>query len=367
MGRRTLRLAFPRLSEPRTLAAIGDFASDGHGIALRRVAIDLVPEEREHLRKLLQHLKRNGAKVKTIVTPIMKRGVEPELGTLGFSTIVPTNSGITAVPRYAVVRPGRPPTGVALPPGQYRGNCPNPMIANPVSPASLDRSTRAIHASYRESGASVVRVVFTEAGARPTDHEVLQRWLSGPLKGWGPQLVTSGGLRPKLLAFLRQGTPELVDQSRTTGGKIVPVAHIQQAAAELIDARRVQPSYAEGRLNSSEAFVGFLKLLTDDLVADGVQLAMLSGPATAAESALTGPSVIQRDDLVASAKQLLRNLPATIPSAFRVGSTLLTADEYLATLALAVTTSSATVEARPTLANDPSAPDLGWGEATLGD
>jgi hypothetical protein len=357
----------PASNEPlsaQDLTRLKRIAEQGHALTLRRTGTRLEPAEVIQLRQRVRQLKKIGRRPRAIVTPLLIRGVERGLGAMGFLSIVQTNAPNHALPRYSVVRPGRPSIGVVIPKGRYAGPCGTEPTLEPLSPANLDRVTRALHASYRDPGLTVVRIVLRASSARDTDAEVLARWLSGPMVDWGERFSTSEQIRRKALVFLRNGTEEAIDPGRPTGGRIIPVALLLRAAEEMRGQTQTRMNYVDDQLNASETFIGFAKHLTDTSVGDGVQLEQLDGPASAAVTTLALPTRVEREDIVHTAQQLIANLPERVPAASRVGATLLTADELLAAMAAAIR-GDTPIEVGPIAPPEPNAPGLGWGRVNI--
>lgn len=350
--------------KPTELNQLSQIAANGHNLVLRRSSPKMPAAEVAQLRAKTRQLKKIGHRPRAIVTPLLTRDVEPTLGTMGFFSLIQTNAANHALPRYALVPPGRPTIGIVIPKGRYTGPCNSTPDMTPLSPANLDRVTRGLHASYTDPGLAVIRVVLRESEAQETDATVLGRWLTGPASEWSDRFATSEDLRKAALIVLRSESAEVVDPGRPTGGRIVPAALLQQAAEQMRDQSQIQPSYADNQLNASEVYIGFAKHLAAKIVGDGVQLEQIEGPASAAVTTLLVPTLLKREDIVRAAVQLIKNLPERVPSASRVGTTLLTADEFLAAMAAALRDDDG-IKISPIVPAEPNASGLGWGRAAI--
>jgi hypothetical protein len=349
---------------PAELETLEEVVSKGHNLVLRRSSSELTSEEINQLRAKTRQLKKIGHRPRAIVTPLMVRNVEPTLGTMGFFALIQTNAANHALPRYALVPPGRPTIGIVVPKGRYTGPCEHPPAMSPLTPLNLDRVTRGLHASYTDPGVAVIRVVLRESDAQETDAPVLGRWLNGPISEWSPRFSTTEEVRKATLNVLRNESAEVVDPERPTGGRIVPAALLQQAAEEMRDLKKTKASYANDELNASEAYIGFAKQLAAKVVGDGVQLEQISGPTSAASTTLLLPIQLEREAIVQAAIQLISNVPERVPAATRVGATLLTADEFLAAMAAALREDD-NLLIGPIAPHDRNAAGLGWGRADI--
>lgn len=361
-------LVVPVTDDEPMLALVREASAGGHEIAVQlepaRVPRDLGASVAP-LRASVRPVRTAAGRLRAIASPLPGRASEALLARAGFDVLLQTDGAPSASPRLGAVFEGETARSVVFHGGPYDGACgTQPQARHPFTPRAADRVASAVNAAIGASGAPTVRLVLDADHQQDTDLRVLGRWFDEVARPSGMAFVTPTQARKTALRAMREGGTMPPDPE-AIGGRRVTTAQIADAAASLSNVQ-ILPRVLPNDLNLTEAFYAMLLVLEEPRQGDVVRLGALQGPVSRADSALGQADVVEipRDQVVAFARTLLSDLPASVPVSMRVGGRLLTAPELLGLLASAVRgedPSTTRISASP----EPNAPGQGWDAATM--
>lgn len=301
-------------------------------------------------------LRRLGRRPRAIAARLPDKLTEATLGSAGYRVLLEEDAHAGARPRLAARFERTTPWTVVLPPGPYRDACGATPHVGRLTAATADRAAAAL----RGSRDGVVRLALDTALLEPSAADVLARWLDEVLAPAGTTIAPPSTVRKAAIRAMRSAdTPPL--GGTVTGGRLVAVSQVQEAAGSLREVRSV-PRMLGGGLNPTEAWMAFLLVLAERTEGEAVRLPALSGPISYAEPVLDGPVEVPRGELLAAVRALVASPPSHVPSAVRVGEHLLSAGEMLLLMASAVR-GETPPRTRPVGVPEPNEPGLGWGRS----
>lgn len=342
--------------EPTQAERLALARAQGHEIAVRvpPSALRAHPERGPPaLRKALRPYAKAYGRLRAAEVAVEHPMHEAVLHRIGIRTVLETNGPATATARRQQMLEGQVVVGAVLPAGPYAGACGTSPLAQPFTPASADRVTRALRASSR---ASLGFVRLTLEPRTLDEVEVLARWLDTVVLPSGVRVLTPSAARSLAVEALKarnrsQGAEPVL------AGRLVPVAVLEEAAAAVLELE-VLPRGLPGELGLTEAFQGFVRVLGGDVEQGMVRLSSMVGPRSRAR-----PSehyVVSRTDLEGLARAMLADLPETLPAALPAGRDVIPTPELLRLFAAAVHGDDP-CRTEATQVPDPHAPGLGWG------
>lgn len=346
----------PARLEPSTYAPLlARVGASPHalGIALPEALVPTGDADVRPLRRAVAPLaKAAGERPRAVVSRVGSRTVEGLLQRAGYRVLVDAGGVAGQPPRVAGYLDGQAPTGVVVPPGPWDGDA--PARCAPFGPATADHLARTLERAVGIERVPMVRWVLEGRGGGPDDAAVVDRWLTEVGR---PSGATFGAGDEARAAWLDRSGGDV--GASAVGGRGVPVSTVRQAAAALAGATTL-PATLPGDLDPTEAFLAFALVATgrDDGI---VHLPAAGGPIQNAASS-AGPGPVDRQALVAWARDLLADVPTALPSAARIGDRVLPAREILFALASLVRGEDPVV-AGPVADPDPNAPGLGWGRS----
>jgi hypothetical protein len=288
-------------------------------------------------------------KIRTIGIHVLPPTGELAMEALGFRAILPDERTVGDQPRRAEAFAGNKGKARIVGEGAYEDGC-GPLLPS-WSPAALDRATSTI---ARERWVRVrlpVAVDFAPLLGRWLDAVVLEnQWL----------VLTGDELGDRLKN--RRTDPPIVhsEQPTVAVARTVHADTWKQVAESIADSSTL-PNTLPGDLNLTEAWYGLCAIVAAPVAPESVTLGALRPPVEMARSGLGAPITLDLPAIKASARTLAADAGGSTPALVTVGSTTLTAAEFIQLLAR-VSLNRAPV-ASPVSDPDPFAPGGGWGQS----